>query len=292
TRVKKTTEYVYDLSVKDNNNFVSANGGIVCHNTDGIWLWVPKLFPLEFPVTIENFHKKNGSKVYKVSLIDKILNEKVAAFSRNDNYWMNNGEIEKIKRSSKSLIQFEQDGPYDFQFMMGKKKYIVYNYNRENQTWMEEELTGLESKRADFSKLQKYFQETIISTYLEYFNPENPITLSQLYENANRQANLIRSEMTDGRMEPSYFVKPKAINKPLRAYKSKLPQVSAAYILKDLGYSVDPGTRIQMLNIKGNHVIPHQLFDFEFKKIKEVLVKHAIATLSFMLGELSTKEDQ
>ncbi|MFX0171282.1 MAG: hypothetical protein ACFE9L_05130, partial [Candidatus Hodarchaeota archaeon] len=61
--------------------------------------------------------------------------------------------------------------------------------------------------------------------------------------------------------------------------------------LKDLGFSVDPGTRIQMLNIKGNHVIPRQIFDFDFNKIKEVLVKHAICTLSFMLGELSTKED-
>jgi len=67
--------------------------------------------------------------------------------------------------------------------------------------------------------------------------------------------------------------------------------VNAAYILRDLGFSVDPGTRIQMLNLKGNHVIPRQVFDFDFKKIKEVLVKHAIATLSFMLGELSTKED-
>ncbi len=272
-------------------NQLEQIGLVVELDTDGIWLWVPKLFPLEFPVTIENLHKRNGSKVYNISLIDKILNDKVAAVSRNDNYWINNGEIEKIKRSSKSLIQFEQDGPYDFQFMMGKKKYIVYNYNKENEMWMEKELTGLESKRADFSKLQKYFQERIINTYLEHYNPENPISLNQLYENANREANLIRSEMTEGRMDPSYFVKPKAINKPLRAYKSKLPQVSAAYILKDLGYSVDPGTRIQMLNIKGNHVIPQQLFDFEFKKIKEVLVKHAIATLSFMLGELSTKED-
>ncbi|MFX0125888.1 MAG: 3'-5' exonuclease, partial [Candidatus Hodarchaeota archaeon] len=266
-------------------------GLVVELDTDGIWLWVPKLFPLEFPVTIENLHKRNGSKIYKISLIDKILNDRVAAFSRNDNYWINNGEIEKIKQSSKSLIQFEQDGPYDFQFMMGKKKYIVYSYNQENQRWIEKELTGLESKRADFSKLQKYFQERIINTYLEDFNPKDPLSLSQLYENATRQANLIRLEMTEGRMDPSYFVKPKAINKPLRAYKSKLPQVSAAYILKDLGYSIDPGTRIQMLNIKGNHVIPHQLFDFEFKKIKEVLVKHAIATLSFMLGELSSKED-
>jgi DNA polymerase elongation subunit (family B) len=282
-----TTKLSADLIYWAANELEQIVGLVVELDTDGIWLWVPKLFPLEFPVTIRN--SKNGSKTYKVGLIDKILNDKVAAISRNDNYWINNGDIENIHRSSKSLIQFEQDGPYDFQFMMGKKKYIVYSYSEGK--WIEKELTGLESKRADFSKLQKYFQETIISTYLEHFDPENPITLTQLYENANRQANQIRSEMTDGRMDPSYFVKPKAINKPLRAYKSKLPQVSAAYILKDLGYSIDPGTRIQMLNIKGNHVIPHQLFDFEFKKIKEVLVKHAIATLSFMLGELSSKED-
>ena len=284
-----TTKLSADLIYWAANELEQIVGLVVELDTDGIWLWVPKSFPLEFPVTIKNPNTKNGSKTYKVSLIDKILNDKVAAISRNDNYWINNGNIENIHRSSKSLIQFEQDGPYDFQFMMGKKKYIVYNYSEGK--WVEKELTGLESKRADFSKLQKYFQETIINTYLEHFNPENPITLTQLYENANREANQIRSEMTEGRMDPSYFVKPKAINKPLRAYKSKLPQVSAAYILKDLGYSIDPGTRIQMLNIKGNHVVPHQLFDFEFKKIKEVLVKHAIATLSFMLGELSSKED-
>ena len=258
-------------------------------DTDGVWLWVPKLFPLEFPVTIHNHLKENNSKTFNVTLIDKILNEKVATFSRNDNYWTNDGK--SITRASKSLIQFEQDGPYDFQFVMGKKKYIVYNRDEQRKTWVEKELTGLESKRADFSKLQKYFQEKVINAYLEHYNVNNPITLNQLYQNADKTTSLIRSEITEGRMDPSYFVKPKAINKPLRAYKSKLPQVSAAYILKDLGFSVDPGTRIQMLNIKGNHVIPRQIFDFEFNKIKEVLVKHAIATLSFMLGELSTKED-
>lgn len=258
-------------------------------DTDGIWLWVPKLFPLEFPVTIENPNTENSSKIFKVSLIDKILNEKVTEFSKNDNYWMNDGST--IIPSSKSLIQFEQDGPYDFQFLMGKKKYIVYNYDPDSKAWVEKELTGLETKRADFSKLQKHFQERIIKTYLENYNHDDPITINQLYQNANREANLIRSEMAERKMDPSFFVKPKAINKPLGAYKSKLPQVSAAYILKDLGYSVDPGTRIQMLNIKGNHVIPQQIFDFEFNKIKEVLVKHAIATLSFMLGELSSKED-
>ncbi|UCE12517.1 MAG: hypothetical protein JSV04_10010, partial [Candidatus Heimdallarchaeota archaeon] len=258
-------------------------------DTDGVWLWVPEQFPLEFQVTIKNPNRENWSQVFNVSLIDKILNEKVLTVSRNDNYWENNGRT--ITRSSKSLIQFEQDGPYDFQFVMGKKKYIVYNYDSEKQTWIEKELTGLESKRSDFSKLQINFQEKIINAYLEHFNPDNPISLNELYQNANKKANQIRSEIIDGRTDPSFFVKPKAINKPLRAYKSKLPQVSAAYILKDLGFSVVPGTRIQMLNIKGNHVIPRQIFDFDFDKIKKVLIKHAIATLSFMLGELTTKDD-
>lgn len=268
-------------------NQLEQIGLVVELDTDGIWLWVPKSFPLDFSVTLNSPYKE--SKTYKVSLIDKVLNEKVASFSRNDNYWINDGE--RIRHTSKNLIQFEQDGPYDFQFVMGKKKYIVYNFNHKTQTWIEKELTGLESKRADFSKLQKYFQERIINAYLAQYNPDNPITLSQIYENAKKEANQIRSELVDRKMDPSYFVKPKAINKPLRAYKSNLPQVSAAYILKDLGYSVDPGTRIQMLNIKGNHVIPKQVFDFDFNTIKKVLIKHAIATLSFMLGELSTKED-
>ncbi|MFX0088089.1 MAG: DNA polymerase domain-containing protein, partial [Candidatus Hodarchaeota archaeon] len=258
-------------------------------DTDGVWLWVPKLFPLTFPVTIINPYQKAKSNVVNVSLIDKILNEKVDKITRNDNYWNNDGK--KIVRGSKSLIKFEQDGPYDFQFVMGKKKYIVYNFDDNKKEWIEKELTGLESKRADFSKLQKYFQERIIKTYLGQFNPDKPLELGQLYQNAIITSEIIRSEMLEGNLDPSYFVKPKAINKPLRAYKSKLPQVSAAYILKDLGFSVDPGTRIQMLNIKGNHVIPNQIFDFSFKKIKEVLVKHAICPLEFMVGDLTSKDD-
>lgn len=259
-------------------------------DTDGVWLWVPKLFPLNFPVKIAIPYKENSVKEIKVSLIDKILNEKVdTAGFRNENYWINDGT--KISRTTKSLIRFEQDGPYDFQFIMGKKKYIVYNFNKNTNEWIEKELIGLETKRADFSQLQKYYQEEIIKSYLEQYDPNSPLTLSQLYQNAERTSDKIRNEMTNGELDPSYFVKPKAINKPLNAYKSKLPQVSAAYILRDLGFSVGPGTRIQMLNIKGNQVIPRQIFDFDFRKIKEVLIKHAICTLSFMVGDISSKND-
>jgi DNA polymerase elongation subunit (family B) len=285
--VNKSSEYVFDLSVADNNNFVSANGGIVCHNTDGIWLWVPRQFPLDFPVTISN---NGNSQKIRVSIIDKILNERVIkAGFKNDNYWMNDGK--QIKKSSKSLIQFEQDGPYDLQFVMGKKKYIVYNFNESEERWEEKEITGLESKRADFSKLQKHFQEEIIQSYLKDFNLNNPISLADIYQNAMKASDNIKEEILQGKLDPSYFVKPKAINKRLSEYKSKLPQVTAAYILQDLGFSVDPGIRIQMVNIIGNHVIPFQIFDFDFGTVKRVFIKHGICTLSFMLNELSTMDD-
>ncbi|NHK29699.1 MAG: hypothetical protein FK730_00005 [Asgard group archaeon] len=256
-------------------------------DTDGVWLWIPRKFPLDFPVTISNNGK---SQEIKVSIIDKILNERVdKAGFKNDNYWMNDGN--QIIKQSKSLIQFEQDGPYDFQFIMGKKKYIVFNHNSIDNRWEEKEITGLESKRADFSKLQKYFQEAIIQSYLEDYNPAKPITLADIYQNAIKKSDSIRKEVEQGKLDPTYFVKPKAINKHLSEYKSKLPQVSAAYMLQDLGFSVDPGIRIQMVNIIGNHVIPSQIFDFDFETVKKVFIKHGICTLSFMLNELSTMDD-
>jgi DNA polymerase elongation subunit (family B) len=256
-------------------------------DTDGVWLWIPRKFPLDFPVTISSNGK---SQEIKVSIIDKILNERVdKAGFKNDNYWMNDGS--QITKQSKSLIQFEQDGPYDFQFVMGKKKYIVFNYNSVEKRWEEKEITGLESKRADFSKLQKYFQEVIIQSYLEDYSPTKPITLADIYQNAIKKSDSIKKEVEQGKLDPTYFVKPKAVNKHLSEYKSKLPQVTAAYMLQDLGFSVDPGVRIQMVNIIGNHVIPSQIFDFDFETVKKVFIKHGICTLSFMLNELSTMDD-
>ncbi|MFW9855614.1 MAG: 3'-5' exonuclease [Candidatus Thorarchaeota archaeon] len=262
-------------------------------DTDGIWLWLPKAFPIDFPVFIGS-KNSNDMETHQVTLIDKILNSQVEESGFiNENYWINDGNT--IQRKTKSLIKFEQDGGYDFQFVMGKKKYIVYNYleNNPNTKWIEEELTGLESKRADFSKLQKYYQERIIDAYLDDYDSENPITLRELYKHAMQTSESIREEITSGSMDISYFVKPKAINKQLDSYKSELPQVTCARILEDLNYRVGPGTRVEMLNIKGkgNHVLPKQIFDLEFNVVKPVLIRHGIGTLSFMLGELKSKED-
>jgi hypothetical protein len=67
--------------------------------------------------------------------------------------------------------------------------------------------------------------------------------------------------------------------------------VKAAYILQDLGYTIEPGIRVQMVNIKGNTVIPAQVFDFDFETVKSVFIKHGISTLSFMLNEITSIDD-
>lgn len=218
------------------------------------------------------------------------MNEKIeSAGFINDNYWMNNGI--SIERKSKNLIKFEQDGPYDFQLVMGKRKYIVCNYKSKEKKWKEEEITGLEVRRADFSRLKKYFQEKIITAYLENFNPEQSKSVDQIYQNVLKTSKSIRTEIPEYRLDLSYLIRARALNKPLEAYKSKLPQVEAAHILRDLGINVEPGTYIQLISLKDNHVVPVEIFDFDFEIIKKVLIKHAVCTLSFMIGDISRKED-
>ena len=74
--------------------------GIVAElDTDGIWLWIPKEFPHNFPVSISYpSGDKNEILNIKINLIDSILNSKVKSVSQNDNYWINDGKT--IKKSS------------------------------------------------------------------------------------------------------------------------------------------------------------------------------------------------
>jgi len=46
-------------------------------DTDGIWLWMPRQFPLDFPVNLVNPVNPNSSRIIRVTIIDKILNERV-----------------------------------------------------------------------------------------------------------------------------------------------------------------------------------------------------------------------
>ncbi len=300
--IKWTADYLEDFAI------------ITELDTDGIWMFLPTDFPLFYTLQVglpaprtasqehatttggESSHQAPETvtiiKTAEFGLLEQILNHEVDLTRRNDNYWVNDLHS-PLRRETRSLLRFEQDGPYDMMLVMGKKKYVVYNRSAEG-VWKEEELTGLETKRQDFSMLVKAFQEELIKGYLDLWQQTS--SLADVYENVVLKSLQFYQRMVSGSLDIEYYVKPKSINKPPEEYKSLQPHVACAYILKELGYSIEPGMRIDMLQIKSGSgkksdaAIPVQLFEFDFKVIKRVLTRRGISTLAFMMGNIHDKK--
>lgn len=271
-------------------DFLSDLGYVTEYDTDGVWVFIPESFPDEFTLRIEEPDLGINER-RKVPLLAELLNREIREQKNNPHYWKNDGKT--IELQPKNLLEFEQDGPYDFQMVMGKKKYIVFDWLGGDK-WDEKEITGLESKRADFSLMHKELQETIIKAYQSDYGRT---TVANLFHNALESASGFIRSIKEGRLAEDYFVIPRAITQPLEEYKTILPQVEGALILRELGYSIEPGMKIDLLMIKSagkkksQSVIPRQLFDFPFDEIKKILIKRGIATLGFTFGTIKTKED-
>ncbi|MHA1166272.1 MAG: 3'-5' exonuclease [Candidatus Hodarchaeales archaeon] len=271
-------------------DYLSGIGIVTEYDTDGVWIFVPE----DFPIFISLEVKDDGLGINDrttINVLAEILNCEISENMQNPYYWKNNGE--EIVLQPKNLLKFEQDGPYDFQMVMGKKKYIVFNYEGDSN-WKVEEITGLESKRADFSLLHKTLQEDIIKAYQVNYGRA---TIEQLFEQALKTSAEFIARIKEGKIDEEYLIIPKSIAQPISEYKTILPQVEGAMILQELGYNIEIGMKIELLMIKSASkkkslsVIPRQLFDFPFEDIKKILIKRGIATLGFTFGTIKTKED-
>ena len=281
--------------------YLSGIGLITELDTDGIYLFIPDEIPTHYTIKIgkkqlklseEVNNQKDFNQTLKTShdiiseesinLLEEILNYRVKETHSNKHYWSNN-KIEVKKTNTRALLGFEQDGPYDFQYVQGKKKYIIYNHTKDGK-WEEKELTGLEIKRRDFSKLHKHFQEMIIQTFLEDYNTTE--SLKKLYQKAVKNAENYIAAIRKGEFDDSYFIVPKTINNPLDAYKAKGPDVTTGLILRDdFGYVIEPGTTVEFFHIipvkdqkNGTDlvVIPKLFFEQEFGLCLQFLKQRGI----------------
>ncbi|MFW9928464.1 MAG: DNA polymerase domain-containing protein, partial [Candidatus Thorarchaeota archaeon] len=268
-------------------DYLGGLGPITEMDTDGIWIFVPREIPAFYPIKIGFFNKNSGNiseyKDESIPLLESILNKKVSLVHEHKHYWSNNHKSGIKKTESRNLFKFEQDGPYSFQYVQGKKKYIVYNYTKLGK-WEMKELTGLETKRRDFSKLHKELQELIIQSYLgEYLAGTS---LKKLYLNAIRNVEDYIDRIKNGNFDDSYFIIPRSINNHLESYKSIGPDVTVGLILRDdFGYSIEPGTTVQYYHINpvkdkktGSNlvVIPKIFFEIDLDLAKKFLKNHGI----------------
>ncbi|MHA1983285.1 MAG: 3'-5' exonuclease [Candidatus Hodarchaeales archaeon] len=269
-------------------NYLKGLGPITELDTDGVWIFIPKTFPTHFSLKIGKKDSNNeeiiiGYKDETVNLLETILNYKMEKNFEHKNYWSNSHHSGIKKTSSRNLFKFEQDGPYTFQYVQGKKKYIVYNRSEAGK-WELEELTGLETKRRDFSKLHKEIQELIIQSFLEGY--DNGTTLKKLYFNALKNVDGYIEKILNGEFTDSYFVIPKSINSPLESYRSIGPDVTTGFILRDdFGFSIEPGSTVEFYYINpvkdkktGSNlvVIPKMFFETDIHIAKKFLKSHGI----------------
>ncbi|MHA2365468.1 MAG: 3'-5' exonuclease [Candidatus Hodarchaeales archaeon] len=272
-------------------------GTITELDTDGVWFFLPQSLPTKHKIEIgyDNIEPIKSIVTKNINLFEEYLNYKVKKTYSNPNHWLNDGK--NITHSPKSLLSFEQDGPYDFQYVQGKKKYIVYNRTKDGH-WKEEELIGLETKRSDFSKLHKELQEEIISTFL--MDWETTASLQALFEKASQKVEEYVDRIRSGELNEEYFILPKTVKKALDEYSSRGPEVIAAGILQDLGYSVEPGSLVEYFLIKpikdlksGSElkVAPKLLFKQNYEDLVKFLKKRGIASLLFKLDAIKSMED-
>ncbi|OLS28083.1 MAG: DNA polymerase [Candidatus Heimdallarchaeota archaeon LC_3] len=269
-------------------DYLGQLGPITEMDTDGIWIFIPEEVPTHYQIKIGKTVGNNNGKEFEykdetVNLLEAILNNKVEKAFEHKNYWTNNHKNGIQKAKPRNLFKFEQDGPYSFQYVQGKKKYIVYNRNKEGK-WDLKELIGLETKRRDFSKLHKEVQELIIQSFLE--NYENNTTLKKLYLNALKKVDQYVEDIKDGKFDDSYFVVPRSINNPLENYKAIGPDVATGFMLRDdFGYSIEPGSQVEFYHINpvkdkktGTNlvVIPKIFFEVDIKEAKKFLKSHGI----------------
>jgi DNA polymerase elongation subunit (family B) len=271
-------------------DYLSDIGHVTEYDTDGAWVFIPEEFPDKYTLRIKA-HDHGIDERKDFSVLAGLLNHEISERKKNPHYWKNDGKT--IELQPKNLLEFEQDGPYDFQMVMGKKKYVVFNKNGDGN-WDEKEITGLESKRSDFSLMHKTLQEKIIEAYKSDYGSS---TISKLFQNALESASAFIQHIREGKLAEDYYIIPRTITQPLEVYKTILPQVEGALMLRELGYNVEPGMKVDLLLIKSagkkksQSVIPKQLFDFPFEDVKKILIKRGIATLGFTFGTIKNKMD-
>jgi DNA polymerase elongation subunit (family B) len=180
--VKKTSDYVYDISVEKNNNFVSANGGILCHNTDGIW----SAFPVDLPTEISIVNEKGIQKKVKMNVFNAMLNDSVKEKFTNYNNYEWDEETQSHVNKPQCYIKFDAEGPYSMFFVQRKKRYTAYERERDDPTEQKvAEVKGMDQKRKGEIQMLKDLEIEVANAYKDGENYDecygNAITVLEQY---------------------------------------------------------------------------------------------------------------
>ena len=216
--------FVYDLDVRENDNFVDAVGGIVLHNTDSVMLEL-------------------GSEASKGDAIEQSFEIESHINSRYDDF-----ALEELNAET-HRFQIEFEKLYRRFFQAGRKKrYAGHIVWKEGKDVDDLDITGFEYKRSDIAPITKRVQKDVIETIVTGDDIDEDMEAVQQY-----LAEVI-TEVQSGEIPLEEIGIPGGIGKRLSNYDTDTAQVRGAkYANLLLGTNFDRGSKPKRLYLKKVH---------------------------------------
>ena len=148
-------------------------------------------------------------------------------------------------------------------------------------------MKGIESRRHDTPELVKVFQKRLIRELFDVESAEEVPSVG--YKKAIRYVNEFLKEITSGEVSMSQLIVSKVLRKPLNAYTSFLPHVSAAVSLVQQHKMVRAGETIKFVYVNARHpnplrrVAPSDIYDDDYydrEKYRDLVIDAAETVLS------------
>ena len=211
---------VYDLSVRENENFVDAVGGIVLHNTDSVMVSM-------------------GEDAQKAESIERSFEMEERINAAYDEF-----AAEELN-AAEHRFQIEFEKLYRRFFQAGKKKrYAGHIVWKEGKDVDDIDITGFEYKRSDIAPVTKEVQLEVI---------ERIVTGADVQEIKQYVTDVIEGFQT-GENDPEEIGIPGGIGKRLDNYDTDTAQVRGAkYANRVLGTNFQRGSKPKRLYIDRVH---------------------------------------
>jgi len=264
------TNYVYDLSVKDTEKFVTAQGLVLHNSLYGYTGYArSRLYVMDIANTITAFGRDTITKTKK--LIEENFPVKVI-YADTDSVFLKSDvkSLEEAEDFGGRISAFVSERLYglDLKFekvyktflIETKKRYAGWTFEREGDKWSDRmEMKGIETVRRDWCSLAS---ETML----------NVLNIILKEKDINKASKYVRSMVDDlakGKIPLEKLAIIKGITKAIDSYNGVQPHIELAKKLaqRDKSRSL-VGERLEYVIIKGNQLLSKRAEDPKFVKEK------------------------
>ena len=260
TVVDPSGNYVYDLSVEGNENFIGGYGLVCLHNSFYGMMGYPRArwYCKQCAESVTSFgrhyiHKTiDMAKNFGFEVIygdTDSLHCKLNGKSRDDAMVF----LKKVNESLPGIMELELEGFYPRGIFITKKRYAMVDDEGRMV------VKGLEFVRRDWAAIAKRTQQAVLEAILRDGSPDKA---AKVVKETTRS-------VSEGRVNLDDLVIYTQLKMPIESYRAIGPHVVAAKRLRELGREIEPGMMIAYIEAKGPGSISERAVPVEDFKNKE-----------------------